>query len=623
MSTKSKVKKQPIIIEEDDDIKVPLDEWGLRGSQLYLHQRNNVTRMEFNERNQEREYNRETRTTKITSNFGILNDVVGSGKTLTTVSLLSRDSLIPTSSDHKETRTLELGSNGHFTYTVEEETTFNVIPINVVVVSASIYNQWERDLNKTDLRYYKIIKNIDIRNLDKETIERLDVILVTYNRYKDFTDKFNIIYHTSRVGIKRLIFDELQLRGNVPMAKAKFYWLLSATLPNEDDCLNYKITYNNAINKLLYCVKQKYVSIKNTPEELTMSYQQAKVINIRYICYNKTFNIFGNRLTNEIQRMIAADDIAGAITALGGTSETGSLLDIIISREEKEINKIKASIAYHQSANNDNREEKIEEYKAKLEVAIRSLENLKEKIQRDTGDENSCPLCFEECKEQVLTLCCKSVMCSLCVKNLYKTTQKCPYCRKKLEMKDMVISSKEVKEKTEKEVTEQLTKIEMIKKIISQNKDGRFILFSEFSFLSIKEDLKNENISFAEVKGTSDMKQKYIKMFKEGKIKVLFLNSRNDGSGIDLPEATDVILYHKMSCPQIETQVLGRALRLGRTSNLKVHRLLYCEEENISDNAGGIIQLHRSQINDQDERRMREQQEEEDRQLALRLQNEI
>ncbi len=163
----------------------------------------------------------------------------------------------------------------------------------------------------------------------------------------------------------------------------------------------------------------------------------------------------------------------------------------------------------------------------------------------------------------------------------------------------------------------------MIKKIISQNKDGRFILFSEFSFLSIKEDLKNENISFAEVKGTSDMKQKYIKMFKEGKIKVLFLNSRNDGSGIDLPEATDVILYHKMSCPQIETQVLGRALRLGRTSNLKVHRLLYCEEENISDNAGGIVQLHRSQINEQDERRLREQQEEEDRQLALRLQNEI
>jgi SNF2 family DNA or RNA helicase len=181
-----------------------------------------------------------------------------------------------------------------------------------------------------------------------------------------------------------------------------------------------------------------------------------------------------------------------------------------------------------------------------------------------------------------------------------------------------------------------MSKTEVVKNIINSNKDGKFILFSEFSntFDMIQNALKEANIPFAEVKGTSDMKQKYIRLFKEGKLTVLFLNSRNDGSGIDLPEATDVILYHKMSSKDIETQVLGRALRLGRTKPLTVHRLLYKDEEQMDDNVRNLGHLHRSHLppshesednNEQQEyqRRLREEQEQEDRELAMRLQAEL
>jgi SNF2 family DNA or RNA helicase len=197
-------------------------------------------------------------------------------------------------------------------------------------------------------------------------------------------------------------------------------------------------------------------------------------------------------------------------------------------------------------------------------------------------------------------------------------------------MKEMAISSKSESPK----YTENRTKLEIAVDIILNKKEGKFILFSEFnnSFDSIKESLIKKGISVAEVKGTSDSKQKSIKLFKEGKIQVLFLNSRNDGSGIDLPEATDIILYHKMSSPSIETQVLGRALRLGRTSKLTVHRLLYTEEENMGDNPRSLDQMHRShlppevpEVNQQElyQRQLREEQEREDRELALRLQREL
>ncbi len=622
-----KSKKVELKIEELDDVKEPLNEWGLRNRELYLHQKNNVLKMEYQESTKEREYTYGNRKTKVFTNMGILNDKVGSGKTLAVVSLLSRTKMKnePLEENYCYPWTMDMGSNHYFSFITEEQLSFRPLKLNIIVCSSAIFQQWANELDKTDLTYRKIIKTADIASLDKDAIENLDVILVTYNRYRDFSGYVTNIYKFQNIGFNRLIFDELQLSGVLPMTKAKFYWIISATLPYDDAGFSNRTLYNNAITSLMHGVKQKYVIVKNTDAELSQSYQQSEITYYKYKCFNREFTMYGGRLSNEVQRMIAADDIAGAIVALGGTKDSGSLLEIIIAKEEKEIVGIKAEISYHSTINNDNSKVKIEEYKKKLEDAERSLENLKQKVKRDTEDDNECPLCSEEYKEPVITFCCNSVMCSNCVKSLYNTTQKCPFCRDKLDMKKMAISSTRKEEEKKEEEHEKLTKLDAAKNIILSNPDGKFILFSEFNptFDCIKSKLTEHNITFAEVKGTSDAKQKYIRLFKEGKIKVLFLNSRNDGSGIDLPETTDVILYHKMSSENIETQVLGRALRLGRSAPLKVHRLLYPEEENMSDNPRNIYHLHTSNLESQElyRNQMREEQEREDRELAERLQD--
>ena len=87
-------------------------------------------------------------------------------------------------------------------------------------------------------------------------------------------------------------------------------------------------------------------------------------------------------------------------------------------------------------------------------------------------EDKECPVCSEEYKEPVLTYCCKSIMCSNCIKNLYNTTQKCPFCRVKLDMKNMVISSSKVPIKNDIIKDEKLTKLEAVKKIISSFTSG-------------------------------------------------------------------------------------------------------------------------------------------------------
>ena len=62
-------------------------------------------------------------------------------------------------------------------------------------------------------------------------------------------------------------------------------------------------------------------------------------------------------------------------------------------------------------------------------------------------------------------------------------------------------------------------------------------------------------------------------------VNVLFINSGSKAyAGLDLQNTTDIIFLHKIQNIHIETQMIGRASRIGRTSNLRVHWLLYENE---------------------------------------------
>jgi len=63
----------------------------------------------------------------------------------------------------------------------------------------------------------------------------------------------------------------------------------------------------------------------------------------------------------------------------------------------------------------------------------------------------------------------------------------------------------------------------------------------------------------------------------DDRIDVLVLNAKHFGSGLNLENTTDIFLYHNMGGP-MTNQVLGRAQRPGRTSQLKVTRFCYDHE---------------------------------------------
>ena len=65
-------------------------------------------------------------------------------------------------------------------------------------------------------------------------------------------------------------------------------------------------------------------------------------------------------------------------------------------------------------------------------------------------------------------------------------------------------------------------------------------------------------------------------------LNVLMINSKSFGSGLNLENTTDIILFHNFE-QQIENQVIGRAQRPGRKTQLRVWYLFNeNEKKNLS-----------------------------------------
>jgi len=632
-------------IEEEDKNK-KLNEWGVC-IDLYNHQKNSVLRMEWMEKNRKRNYATQNSSCVVESNFGILNDKVGSGKTLMCVSFLSREAMTENYRTESSTREfVELiscyGNDVYRCKTVTKKTV-KYYPVTIVIVPNSIVFQWRDELIKTNMSFKIVTTNKQIDDF-KNYVERVNVIVVTKTLYTEFhRASERVMMSGGDYCFKRLIVDEYVSRGGFRKMSADFVWLVTATLPKiynftsamtKCNFINYCLGSSGRKRGYLTHYDWTFVTVKNTDECINASFIVAEIRNVTYICEGTTDSLISMKaeVSEEIRRMIYADNIRGAIEAYGGNIETDSLLAVIIRKEESDIKKIKASIVYHNSLSEEDRKN---EYIQKLEIAEKKLENIREKVQRDE-QENECVLCCIDIVEKCLIQCCKSIMCGKCFSHLLKNDKPCPFCRGELNLGNVIMSSKEKYKKPVKK--EKLkTKCENIVDIINGNAGGKFLIFSEFYETSsvIQSALKSLNIKYDEIKGTVQHKKNVLERYRFGDLNVIFLNARVDGSGINLPETTDIILYHKITSPNLESQIVGRALRLGRTKPLKIHRLMYREEYHLRDVDPSVNYLHQHNEAESSDNNAAEDEESEgegnddiinqidaDYRLALRLHNE-
>ena len=152
-------------------------------------------------------------------------------------------------------------------------------------------------------------------------------------------------------------------------------------------------------------------------------------------------------------------------------------------------------------------------------------------------------------------------------------------CRAVLNLKDIKLI---VKSKTEEEIkkAEALPKkLDVIIDYILENPKRRVMVFSEYesTFNLIQDSFKKNKINYSKLQGSSDRISNIVNKFKDNEFQVLLLNAKNFGAGLNLQFTDDIYIFHRMSV-DLETQVIGRAQRIGRKIPLQINYLCYENE---------------------------------------------
>jgi hypothetical protein len=266
--------------------------------------------------------------------------------------------------------------------------------------------------------------------------------------------------------------------------------------------------------------------------------------------------------------MIEAGNIEGAILALGG-GKTKNVVELVKRKKLEELEEINSKIRIYTIRNDQS---KIIEWTEKQTQITNQIQEI------DTRFENllqqECSICRCELSSPILEPNCQNLFCGECLLKWLEKNPTCPLCRINIKPEELVYI--ETTDKKHKDIitTKRFTKLEKILDIIKSNSTGKFLIFSAYddSFTPIVNLLNENNISNAHIKGSIKTRENNLDKYKNGDIQVIFLNASYNGSGLNLQETTDIILYHEMQSNNL-SQILGRANRIGRDKPLSVHHL--------------------------------------------------
>jgi superfamily II DNA/RNA helicase len=295
--------------------------------------------------------------------------------------------------------------------------------------------------------------------------------------------------------------------------------------------------------------------------------------------------------------MINANNLSGAIRELGGRVGSGQeISDVLTANIRRRLERLNYDRTYISNSPYVADNDKVRRL-SKIDKDINSLQSQLDSITNRINnlDDEECVICCCSYTEPVC-LDCTHVFCSECilkwiqVRTRVHQKAECPYCKRIINLANMhkidINAKTKKKGQSEKKSEEVFGKDETIIKIIEKNPNGKFIIFSNHyesfdSFENLLTTNRNIQKKCKRLVGNTNTVAKTLRDFEKNRLDIILLNSQYNGAGIDLPTATHVILYHKMR-KDLEKQVIGRALRIGRPKSLPlvIHRLKYDNEYN-------------------------------------------
>ena len=557
------------------------------------------------------------------STFGFVADEVGVGKTLITLGHISQMALEPLVPGPALSNLHPQSSAACFSVYPQQSPTQAPFD-SLIVVPHILYRQWQDAIQKQTTLSCCFLKTI--RDLDKDSLlgdlRKSHCALISNTLLPQLLQNLRV-RQLDDAQWRRVFFDEadsIKIAGTCPLPRASFTWLVSASfsnllfageyyhsyilrqLPQEfletlhpelRDLLQTHLERHPAVNFFRtqsqnyfqeflrnQHPRRSFLVVRSTKEFLEKSIQLPPLYRLVVRCQApQSHHILGQAIPAEVQQMLHAGDIQGALQSLGVANHTPlTLTEAVTAYRNRELDRLRRLLAFKQEeeyATPQAKEAAIKTLETKIKALEDQIQSVQERLQASTKD--SCSICFEQAVDAVLTPCCNKNFCGACILEWMTRAISCPLCRSTLHPNELVSIGTPNRAIPQKPRLPK--KLDALFQLLEEHPEGRFLVFSRYenSLHQIQEKLSESNTRVTLLHGNKDAIASIISDFSDGSLRVLLLNSQKAAAGIHIPAATHVVLFHKMQ-PEEEHQILGRAYRLGRTTPLTLVQLLHEQE---------------------------------------------
>jgi hypothetical protein len=467
-------------------------------------------------------------------------------------------------------------------------------------------------------------------HLDKRKTENYDVILVSAT----FWNLFTLYINQDNYTVNRIIIDECNaVKGNRLVEIPRlFTWLITSSIDSMMTKSGYTYVRTqhgwpsrektiNSTGFILDMIKELYehqhenrkIFLVNNPEYIEQSMTLPELKTILVISRDSVnIQVLHGVVAHDVLQMLNAGDIDGIVAKLDvAVADEGNVVEMITRKYQDDLKvkeyELKVAIENpkydpkHETIGIINKRKAIEDLKYKITC-----------IEERVKDVENCPICYDDFANPAITPCCSNKFCFNCIAAALNSKSVCPMCKMELSISKLMMITDKTKDeiklaqqekaenvkKNEKQAVtydellenlriraSEFSKYENMDKIFELNSNQsvkKYLIFTEYeSTLNtrIASILDKWGLTYGRIRGSSsninNMVQTYKKMDNE--LNVLLINSKYFGSGLNLENTSDIIIIHKMQA-DIEMQVIGRAQRYGRVSNLRVWKLYYQNE---------------------------------------------
>jgi hypothetical protein len=306
-------------------------------------------------------------------------------------------------------------------------------------------------------------------------------------------------------------------------------------------------------------------------------------------------------VANNVRALLEANDIQAAIGAMGGTAEE-DLMTVVRRRilQETQLAVLERSRLVLVGAP----VQRIAMLDQRIERLRRDAASAEERFADALAAD--CLICQDTLELPILVTCCHALFCGECILTWThsampheRTPRTCPNCRSSEFRIERIANGAAGPNGTNGAAgaagaagpngangpvpvpvppapappVQVPTKTDAVLRIVREAQNGVMLYSTHLAGLhSAMRALREAGHTVEEVKGQSRTRDKRLRDFAAGTIKVLALDATVNCAGIDLQSLSDIIIYHDMPDP-VKEQIVGRGHRVNRAAPLTVHCL--------------------------------------------------